>query len=735
MKLEQKAVGLCFHFQGCDDFARIREAGFDWLRMHVAFPWKDRMFGTLSDEYRLCRDRIEAASGNGFRVMATTPGLGSYRFDPEIGKTRWFDEWPAFAGVKGTASYEENVRATCAFLARDLAGLVGPLWCHRCEIDIATLHGGCGVEVAAQTAFYSAAGVVSVDPDALCGINLSHCREGGLAVADMACRPGHSFGYIGNDQYFGSWQANAVDRWTAVIDRLHERYGLPVLACEWGYAPDGPLRDRPVDETGIPAGPNSVCQVSAWHHEIGGGHNEAVQAACIRRGLALFARHPHVLGSFLFPWQDAKHCCHSGRERRPAECFRNAVRHDRSPNPAYDAVRQAVAAYYPQTVDLHGKAVSVTGTSDGKVAVDVVSSVRETDGGTGSSDGKRETAVKGGECPSTDATVFSRMMHLSAGATETRRTAFAKGADVSWLPQMEADGFVFRDAAGKPQDCLTILKDHGMDAIRLRCWVNPSDASPSGHCGTEETVTMARRCAAMGFRIMIDLHYSDSWADPGQQNKPAAWSGHSFEELLADVYDYTTGVLHALKAGGITPEWVQVGNEITFGLLWPTGHIDRYDQMARLVRSGCQAVRAASPESRIVLHLDQGNDRARYERFFGPLGAYRVPYDVIGVSWYPYWLKADFTESIEGLAANLKELARLYDKDVLIAEVGGESARADDTHALLKAALSAIRGVPDNRGTGVFYWEPQAAACWSHYALGCWRDDGRPSPALRAFLS
>ena len=704
MKLDQKAIGLCYHSHATDEFGLIREAGFDWLRMHVAFPWKDRMDGTLSDEYLFCRGQIEAASRNGFRIMANTPGLGSYRYDPVSGTTRWFDEWPDFVGEKGTGAYFANVRATCAFLARDLSGMVGPLWCHMNEIDIETFHGDYTTEVAAETAFHSAAGVVSVDPDALCGINLSRYWEGGLAVADMAYRPGHAFGYIGDDQYFGSWQGNSVEMWTEVIDRLHARYGLPVLACEWGYASGGALRDKPADESVIPPGLNSVCHVFGWHHEVEGGHTESVQAAYIRRGLEIFARHPHVLGSFLFSWKDAKHCYHCGRELCPSECFWGIVRHDLSPKPAYDAVRQAVAAVYPQTV-----------------------------GGPATMDpGSHAPAPSPSTSPVPTAAESISAVPTSAGGI-IRHTAFAKGADVSWLPQMEAAGFLFRNAGGVPQDCLTILRDHGMDAIRLRCWVNPSDDPHSGHCSTAETVRMAQRCAALGFRIMIDLHYSDSWADPGQQHKPAAWAAHSFEDLLADVYDYTLEVLRALRVGGIVPEWVQVGNEISFGLLWPTGHIDNYDQMARLVRSGCQAVRAASPESRIVLHLDQGNDKARYDHFFGPLAEYRVPYDVIGVSWYPYWLKTDYTASINDLAENLKDLAQRYDKDVLIAEVGGEPTRADNTHALLAAALNAIRSVPGNRGTGIFYWEPQAAECWSRYTVSCWLDDGRPSPALAAF--
>ncbi len=706
MKLEQKAIGLCYHSHATDEFDLIREAGFDWLRMGVTFPWKEKMFGELSPHYLESRHQIELASKNGFRIMANTPGLGSYRYDAELEKTRWFDEWPDFIGVKGSSEYYENVRGTCAWYAKDLAGMVGPLWCHMNEIDIETFHGDYSTEIAAETAFHSAAGIVSTDPDALCGINLSRYWEGGLEVADMAYRPGHSFGYIGDDQYFGSWQGNTVEMWSEVIDRLHERYGLPVVANEWGYSSGGEYRDKPPEDTVIPAGLNTVCHVFGWHHEVEGGHTEAVQAAYVRRGLEIFARHPHILGSFLFAWKDAKHCYHCGKELCPSECFWGVVHDDLSQKPVFHAIQQAVADYYPKAVlpDL-----LVTADQSRKPDSSPMDAGADADSGADADEGANTEAV--------------RMAPI-----------FAKGADVGWLPQMEAAGFRFFNDEGVEQDCLEILRDHGMDAIRLRAWVNPSDNPRSGHCSTAETVAMAQRAAAMGFRIMIDLHYSDSWADPGQQNKPAEWVNHTFEQLLTDVYEYTLDVMRALRNGGITPEWVQVGNEISNGLLWPTGHIDHYDQMARLVRSGCHAVCAGSPESRIILHLDSGNDEARFTRFFGPLEAYRIPYDVIGVSYYPYWLKADYLESISDLTRNLADLANRYEKEVMVVEVGGEPTKPENTHALLKAAFEAVRTVPGGMGTGIFYWEPEGAHVWSHYDVSCWQDDGRPSPALDAFL-
>src|SRR3954466_7580298 len=146
---------------------------------------------------------------------------------------------------------------------------------------------------------------------------------------------------------------------------------------------------------------------------------------------------------------------------------------------------------------------------------------------------------------------------------------FAKGADISWLPQMEATGFKFYNDKGVEQDCFQILKDHGINTIRLRTWVNPSNDKTSGHCSKDETVAMALRAKKWGMRVMIDFHYSDSWADPGKQKKPKAWEGHDFKRLLNDVYDYTLSVMQALKSKEISPDWVQVGNETASGMIYP----------------------------------------------------------------------------------------------------------------------------------------------------------------------
>ena len=311
--------------------------------------------------------------------------------------------------------------------------------------------------------------------------------------------------------------------------------------------------------------------------------------------------------------------------------------------------------------------------------------------------------------------------------------AFAKGADVGWLPQMEATGYKFYDTDGKQKDCLQLLKDRGINTIRLRVWVNPSNDKASGHCSPAETVTMAVRAKNLGMRIMIDFHYSDSWADPGKQTKPAAWVNHTFLELQNDVYNHTFEVLNLLKAAGVTPEWVQVGNEIPGGMLWPDGKSSNFGQLAQLLNKGYDAVKAVNTKIKVIVHVDEGNNNAKFRWFFDNAKANAVKYDVIGMSYYPYWIKSDYKVTIADLANNLNDMASRYDKEVMVVEVGGDFTLVQNTYDMLAATIKAVKAVPNNKGLGVIYWEPQGEKSWSGYQLNAWQSDGKPSPALDAF--
>jgi arabinogalactan endo-1,4-beta-galactosidase len=310
---------------------------------------------------------------------------------------------------------------------------------------------------------------------------------------------------------------------------------------------------------------------------------------------------------------------------------------------------------------------------------------------------------------------------------------FSKGADVSWLPQMEAAGFKFYDSLGRETDCLQILKDHGMNAIRLRTFVNPSNDPINGHCSSSETVAMAVRAKKMGFKIMIDFHYSDSWADPGKQIKPAAWASHSLAQLLDDVYNYTDSVMTHLKLAGVYPDWVQVGNEINPGILLPDGSSSNMTNLAQLINKGYDAVKAVSPNSLVIVHLASGSDNTTFRWFFDSYTLNGGKLDVIGLSYYPYWDKVNYTANIDALAANLNDMSSRYHRSVMVVETGGPDTQVDDTYNLVSAAIQKVRTVPDNKGLGVLYWEPEGAFSWSGYGLSCWGSDGKPTRVLDAF--
>lgn len=326
------------------------------------------------------------------------------------------------------------------------------------------------------------------------------------------------------------------------------------------------------------------------------------------------------------------------------------------------------------------------------------------------------------------------ILSISTFCFGQRNSKFAKGADISWTPQMEATGYEFYNEKGEKDDVLKILKSKGMDAIRLRVFVNPNNDKGSGHCSKEETVAFAKRLKSLGFRIMIDFHYSDSWADPAKQYKPKAWENLNFEDLKKAVYNHTYDVLLALKKEKITPEWVQVGNEIPNGILWPDGHSKNFKNLGELLNKGYDAVKAINKKIKVIVHIDEGNNTEKITWFYKNIAEQNVKYDVIGLSYYPYWIKKDWTETIQDLQKNMNYLAKTYNKEVMVVEVGGEDSQVENTYKLLEATIKAVRNVPNKKGTGVFYWEPQGAKSWSGYALSAWLENGRPSPALDAFL-
>jgi arabinogalactan endo-1,4-beta-galactosidase len=337
------------------------------------------------------------------------------------------------------------------------------------------------------------------------------------------------------------------------------------------------------------------------------------------------------------------------------------------------------------------------------------------------------------------------------------------GADISSLKKSEDLGGIYRDASGAPGDALQILKDHGLNYARLRVWVDPAD----GYHNKEKLLEMAVRLKAHGIKLLVDFHYSDNWADPGKQFKPAAWAEYDFEQLKQALYDHTFDVCNSLMEQGTPPDMIQVGNEINSGMLWPDGHTwdpPNWDNLAQLLTAGYEAVKACSPKTQVMLHIAEGGDNELARWWFDSITSRDVPFDVIGISYYPYW-----HGSLGELQYNLNDISARYDRDVIVVETAYAFTEQDDDsypniatqelmnpnyaftpegqRAMLRDVMAIVRGVDGGRGLGVFYWDAtwtgvegngwdntdlSTGNAWENQAL--FDFDGKPLPALEEYL-
>lgn len=305
---------------------------------------------------------------------------------------------------------------------------------------------------------------------------------------------------------------------------------------------------------------------------------------------------------------------------------------------------------------------------------------------------------------------------------------FAKGADISWLTEMEAAGRKFYNSAGVEQDLFQILKDLGMNTIRLRVWVNPT----SGWNNTTDVVAKAVRAKNAGMKIMINFHYSDWWADPGKQNKPAAWASQDFNTLKQSLAAHTTSVLNALKTAGVTPSWVQVGNETNDGMLWPDGKAStNMSNYAQLVLAGYNAVKAVDASIKVIVHISNGWDNNLFRWNLDGLKNNGAQWDIIGMSLYP--TASNWSSLNTQCLATMNDMVARYNKDVMVVEVGMSWDQATACSAFLTDLIAKVRSVPNNRGLGVLYWEPQSYNNWQGYTLGAFDNSGKPTIALNAF--
>lgn len=339
--------------------------------------------------------------------------------------------------------------------------------------------------------------------------------------------------------------------------------------------------------------------------------------------------------------------------------------------------------------------------------------------------------------------------------------AFVRGADVSWASEMEYDmthnpsrigGTAFKDSKSNA-GLYPVLKAAGINAIRLRVWVRPED--PNGWSGKEDVVRMAKRAAKAGMAVMIDFHYSDFFADPSRQNTPSEWAGLDLNGLCAKVAEHTRNVLTALKSAGVSPLWVQVGNETRPGMLWETGRLynDKgeisggWSNYAALSNAGYDAVKSVFPAAKVIIHIDNAYQDNTW--FFDKFKASGGKFDMIGLSHYPMTNPSMTWKAMNSSAIlNIKSLAAKYGCRVMVCEVGVKNTASDLAVSTLCMTefMNSVKSL--SVCAGVFYWEPQVdgkwrpaiyerpGRDWGAYNMGAFSSDGStitPTAILSAF--
>lgn len=301
---------------------------------------------------------------------------------------------------------------------------------------------------------------------------------------------------------------------------------------------------------------------------------------------------------------------------------------------------------------------------------------------------------------------------LLAGVS-AKASDYAVGADLSFLKQAEDRGTQFKEN-GEPKPGLQIFRDHGYNWIRLRLFHTPTELPNN----LEYTIATAKAAKALGYKFLLDYHYSDTWADPGKQFIPKAWEGFNHDQLVQAVFEYTRDTMRAFGEAGVLPDMVQVGNEVSNGMLWPDGKLpDNWDSFADLVRAGINGVdagRGNGVRPRIMIHIDKGGDWQATKEFFDEFHHYGIGYDVIGQSYYPWW-----HGSLLDLKENLDFMAKEYRKEIMLAEVAyncrpGEYLKRpgpfpetpEGQAAFLEEVQRLVVATPNGLGKGVFWWEP-----------------------------
>lgn len=350
------------------------------------------------------------------------------------------------------------------------------------------------------------------------------------------------------------------------------------------------------------------------------------------------------------------------------------------------------------------------------------------------------------------------IMISTIAVTGEQSGEFLVGGDISALSKIEEHGGIYRDD-GKPGDAIRIMESYGCNCFRLRLFVNPTHKNVVVN-DLQYTIALAKRIKSSGSKLLLNFHYSDTWADPGHQNKPRDWADMEFDTLVETVYEYTRDCIQAFKNEGVLPEMVQIGNEITPGMLWPDGKLygvgepqEQWEKFSRLLKAGICGVKDAAGDSpvRIMLHVDKGGSWAKTRWFFENIEKHQIPYDIIGQSYYPWW-----HGTMDDLRENLENCANTFDKDIFVVETAYPYAAMEfrnpkeseknmqwpmtpeGQRSFLKDLISSVRETPNNRGIGVLWWYPESILVdglhiWNGGKTGLFNANGEPLPAMEAF--
>lgn len=295
--------------------------------------------------------------------------------------------------------------------------------------------------------------------------------------------------------------------------------------------------------------------------------------------------------------------------------------------------------------------------------------------------------------------------------------SYVRGVDCSWLTEQEEDGVLFADSLGTPMECMRLMRLYGINAMRLRVWVNHS----TGWCNPDDVLRKARRARDLGYRLMIDFHYSDYFCDPSQQTTPQAWKDYDLNQLCQALTTHTCDVLQSLKQEDITPEWIQVGNETRNGMCWPLGKLwdtngdieGGWTRYASLELAGYNAVKSIFPDAKVIVHLNDAYQDNNW--FYRRLKQEGGKFDIIGLSHYPMqteWSGKTWQQMNSEAITHMTALHNEFDCPIMLCEVGtlGDKQQEQTSRRVLEELLPTLH--KNDWFAGAFYWEPQVFDNW-----------------------